>query len=457
MTGDRSELALYSDAEVANVRSELLEDSPDRGIRTGLIVVAIFFGLFLGWAALARLDASATGDGAIAVLGSRQTVQHRDGGIVSGLKVREGQHVKAGQILLELSGDEVRAQERALAASVIDLQAQRARLEAEVQGTAIHWPDSFKAPAPENVQLVQNAVNLQLKQHEVRRQALAASGQVSSDQAAAINAQSAGIRAQQSAMAEQRASMEAQLALSRELAAKGYVSMNNIRAMERQVAALRGSGAEYGSRAASAREQIGQVRSQYLELKRKSSEDSAAMLRDAQFQLNDMMPKWQAAQEQLKKLEIRAPVTGKVVGLTIFSVGGVISPGQPLMDIVPDKAPLIIKARFSPQDIDGVREGGEAEVKFMSIHESDLPVIMGTVKTVSADTIKDEVTQREYFSSEILVPESEVAKLRNARGEDTGIRPGVPVQVFVRLRKRSALQYFLDPLTQAFRYSLHER
>lgn len=457
MSETNTNLVVYSGSAIDNYRAEVLEDSPEKGIRFGLIIVLGFFGLFLGWAAIARLDASAIGQGAVTVQGSRQTVQHRDGGTVSELKVREGQHVKTGQILIELSGEEVRAQERALASSVIDLQAQKARLEAELSGTAIKWPDGFTNPDPENKELIQNAINLQTQQFNARRQALAASAQVSSDQAAAVRAQSAGVSAQQRAAAEQRASMEDQLARSRELAEKGYISMNNIRAMERQIAALSGSSAEYGARAASAQEQIGQIRSEYLQLKRRTTEESAALLRDAQFQLNDLLPKWQAAREQLKKLQIRAPVTGKVVDLSIFTVGGVISPGQPLMDIVPDRAPLIVKANFAPQDIDGVREGGEAEVKFLSLHESDLPIITGKVRNVSADAITDEATQRQFFTSEIIVPQSEVDKLRRARGEDTGIRPGVPVQVFVKLRKRTALQYMLDPLTQAFRYSLHER
>jgi HlyD family secretion protein len=146
-----------------------------------------------------------------------------------------------------------------------------------------------------------------------------------------------------------------------------------------------------------------------------------------------------------------------VVGLRVFSKGGVIQGGQPILDIVPDAAPLIIKANFSPGDIDGVYEGRRAEVKFLSLHERDLPILLGTVRNVSADALVDEKSGRSYFSAEIVVPESQIAMLKKVRGADTGIRPGVPVQVLIKLRPRTALQYMLDPLTEAFSRSMHEK
>jgi HlyD family secretion protein len=169
------------------------------------------------------------------------------------------------------------------------------------------------------------------------------------------------------------------------------------------------------------------------------------------------MPKWLAAKEQLERTVIRAPLAGRVVGLRVFSVGGVIQPAQPILDIVPDAAPLIVKANFSPGDIDGVYSGREAEVKFLSLHERDLPILLGTVRNVSADALVDEKTGRGYFTAEIVVPKSQLDMLKKVRGADTGIRPGVPVSVLVKLRRRTALQYMLDPLTEAFSRSMHER
>lgn len=433
-----------------------LDDSPKTTIWVGVAVAVFFFVVLLGWAAVARLDAAAGGDGQVAVSGNRQTVQHRDGGIIQQLDVREGQHVQAGQILIRLQGAEVAATERALASSVIDLQAQRARLEADIRGTSIAWPASFATATGDDKVLIERAKQLQIAQRAARSSSLAANRAVLRQQEAEVANQTTGYSAQAQASREQRASLQQQLESTRKLADEGYVSRNSVRAIERSIQQLEGSNAEYASRAAASREQVGQARQQSIVTSRKYVEDSATLLRDTQFQLNEVMPKWLAAKEQLERTLIRAPLAGRVVGLRVFSDGGVIQAGQPILDIVPDAAPLVVKANFSPGDIDGVNEGREAEVKFLSLHERDLPILLGTVRNVSADALLDEKSGRSYFTAEIVVPESQITMLKKIRGANTGIRPGVPVQVLVKLRPRTALQYMLEPLTEAFSRSLHE-
>lgn len=435
----------------------LLDDSPNSAIRLGAIAAILFFVLFLGWAAFARLDAAAIGQGQVTVAGNRQTVQHRDGGVVSALKVKEGQHVGAGQILIELAGAEVRAQERSLTDSVINLQAQKARLEAEVSGSPISWPASFAALQGEDLVMAKRAMELQQGQVGARRGALSATYGVIKQQKAQITEQATGFREQQAAAERQRKSLQDQLEGTRELAEKGFVSKNQVRTIERAIAQLEGSRADFQSRNAAAREQIGEMEREAIQSERKYVEDSANLLRETQFQLNDLLPKLLAARDQLNRTVIRAPVTGRVVGLKIFTVGGVIAPGQPLLDLVPDAAPLIIRANFAPGDIDGVHEQSEAEVKFMSLHERDLPILLGMVRNVSADSLHDEASGRSYFTAEVVVPESQLNLLRGVRGADSGIRPGVPVQVSVRLRRRTALQYLLEPFTETFARSMHER
>jgi len=134
-----------------------------------------------------------------------------------------------------------------------------------------------------------------------------------------------------------------------------------------------------------------------------------------------------------------------------------VTPGQPILEIVPDHVPLIVTAHFAPDDIDGVRAGLAAEVKFLSIHQRDLPILTGRIRTVSADSLRDEASGASYFTAEIVVPDSQLALLRRVRGGDTGVRPGVPVQVTVTLRPRTALDYLLEPLTEATTRSFHER
>ncbi|MGN7160670.1 HlyD family type I secretion periplasmic adaptor subunit [Sphingomonas sp. SAFR-052] len=434
-----------------------IDDSPNKALRTGIIIAVLFFVVLLGWASFARLDAAAAGDGRVVVSGNRQTVQHRDGGYVEHLDVREGQHVNQGQVIIRLRGAEVAATERALAGSVIDLQAQRARLEAEIRGTPIQWPASFAQATGDDKVLVDRAKTLQLAQQNARNNALAANRAVIRQQQAEASQSIGGYSAQARASAEQRRSLEEQLASTKRLADEGYVSRNSVRQIERSIQQLEGADADYASRARAAREQVGQARESSIATSRRYVEDAATLLRDTQFQLNEVMPKWLAAKEQLERTVIRAPVSGRVVELRVFSQGGVVQAGQPILDIVPDAAPLIVRANFDPSDIDGVYEGRQAEVKFLSLHERDLPILLGNIRNVSADSLVDEKSGRSYFTAEIVVPQSQIAMLKEVRGADTGIRAGVPVSVLVKLRPRTALQYMLDPLTEAFRRSLHER
>jgi HlyD family secretion protein len=434
-----------------------LDDSPFPAARLGMIAAFAFFVLFLGWAAFARLDAAALGQGQISVSGNRQTIQHRDGGVVSALKVREGQHVRAGEVLIELAAAEVRSHERALTDSVLNLQAQKARLEAEVAGRAIVWPASFAELKGEDLAMARRAMALQQGQVGARRSALVATHDVIRQQQAQIAEQAGGYRAQLSAAERQRRSLQEQLEGTRELAEKGFVSKNQVRQIERSIAQFEGASAEYRSRDAAAREQIGQMRREAIQSDRKYVEESATVLRDTQFQLNELLPQLRAARDALERTVIRAPVSGRVVGLRVFTVGGVITGGQPLMDIVPDAASLVIRVNFAPGDIDGVVEGREAEVKFLSLHERGLPILLGHVRNVSADSLRDEASGQSFFTAEVVVPESQLDLLRRARGGESGLRPGVPVQVTVPLRKRTALQYMLEPLTETFSRSLHER
>jgi HlyD family secretion protein len=439
------------------VRAPELKDSPQDAIRIGLGIAIFFFVILLGWAAVARLDAAAYGEGQIAVSGNRQTIQHREGGIIQSLNVKEGQHVNAGQILMKLQGADVAANERALAGSVIDLIAQRARLEAEIRGTQLAWPPEFRSFSGDDRLLAERAMNLQTRLMAARSSALANSRSVLAQQAAGIASTSTGFAAQARANEQQRRSLEAQLESTRKLAEEGFASTNTIRTIERQIQALRGETADYSARVAASRAQVGQAREEAVGATRKYVEDSAQTLNTTQFQINEAMPKWISAKQELERTIIRAPASGRVVGLRYFSVGGVINPGVPILDLVPDKVPLVIKANFSPTDIDGVQEGKAAEVKFLSMHERDLPILLGKISNVSADSLKDEQSGRSYFTAEVTVPEEQIAILKSVRKEDLGIRPGVPVSVVVKLRKRTALQYFLEPLLEAFSRSFHER
>jgi HlyD family secretion protein len=183
---------------------------------------------------------------------------------------------------------------------------------------------------------------------------------------------------------------------------------------------------------------------------------SAGELRDVVASLNDVLPKLRAAREQLARTEIRSPATGTVVGLTVFTPGGVIAAGEKLMDVVPDRMPLAIEARISPNDADDIQVGQLAFVRFDALHERTLPPLEGHVTRLSADVFTDEKTGTSFYTAEISIPHEALTAIRDVRGAKFEFRSGMPVSVQMPLRRRTALQYALEPLTAATRDSFSE-
>ena len=429
---------------------------PTSDIRLGLIIAVLFFVVLLGWAAVARLDAAAIAPGKLAISGQRQTVQHREGGVVADITVREGQQVRQGEILLRLAAADVRAQERALAAQTIALLAQRARLTAEQTGqTVITPPPEFAAlNGPDRLDALR-ALQLQGSQLRTRSALLSAQRGVIGQRTSQASSSGQGYSRQVAAVDEQLRLINEELESLKTVAEKGFVSKNRIRALERTRAELRGQRGQYAATVSQSGSQAGETRLQMLEAQSSYYERIATELREVETSLADVRPRWNAASDQLARTEIRAPASGSVVGLTVFTRGGVIAPGQKLMDIVPDRAPLTIEARVAPSDADDVRNGQRALVRFDTLHERSLPPLQGRISRVSADSFTDERTGATYYTAEVSVPLSELRKIDALRGADT-LRAGIPVSVEIPLRRRTALQYVLEPLTGVFSRSLNE-
>jgi HlyD family secretion protein len=430
--------------------------NPQREIRLGIAIAVAFFVVFLGWAAFMPLDAGVHASGAIAVAGNRQTVQHKDGGVVNAINVREGQHVTAGQVLIQLSAPEVVAAERALTSDYLTLLAQRSRLLAERLGQRTFAPPpEFAALSPADREIANQVMQLQMSEMHARSGSISAQQSVLGQRAGQLVQQQSGYTQQRNALIEQERLIEEELTGLRKIAEKGFASMNRVRELERAEAQLKGQQAAMESEFARAGEGIGETKMQSLSVSRERLEQIESDLKDTQSKLSETLPKLVATREQLQHSQVRAPATGQVVGLQVFTVGGVVAPGQKLMDIVPDGRELIIQAQLKPTDADDVFAGQKAQVRFLSVHNRSLPLFTGTVRTVSADSFTDEKTGRSYFRTEIVVPEAELNRIRAILGQGQ-LRPGLPVEAVLTVRKRTALQYLLEPLTGAIWRSGHE-
>lgn len=431
---------------------------PTRDIRIGIVIAALFFVGFLGWAAFARLDAAAYAQGSLVVSGQRQAVQHRDGGVVSDILVREGQRVKRGQLLVRLAAAEVRAQERALSSQAIRLLAQRARLQAEQLGRgSITPPPEFAALSLEDRAEAAMAMRLQQTELSARASVLAAQRGSLGQRAAQSSEQGVGFNSQVASTREQLRLIDEEIAALKPVADRGFVSKTRMRALERARAEIIGQSGQFTASVAQTRSAARESEIQVLEAERSYRERTAADMREVETSLGDILPKLSAARDQLARTEIRAPATGAVVGLTIFTRGGVIAPGAKLMDIVPERTPLLIQARISPEDADDLVVGQKAMARFSSLYERTLPNLEGELTRLSADSFTDERTGQSYFTGEVTVPLDQLALIRDVRGKDFALRAGMPVEILIPLRQRTALEYALEPLTGAFWSSFREQ
>jgi HlyD family type I secretion membrane fusion protein len=417
-------------------------------LRKGGVIAGLFFVGLLGSAALIPLDAGAMADGVIAVSGNRQAVQHRDGGIVTRLNVSEGQMVAQGDLLLQISASELIAAERGMTGEAVALQALRARLLAERANLlSVDVPAAFENLAAEDKMLADEAMLGQTMMFEARINSIATERSVLQQRIKQHSEQIAGAEHQIASTHVQQRLMVEELDGLRTLVPNGYVAINRIREMERRAAEMEGKEGSHRSEIARLGEAIGEARLQILSLERQRSEEVAAELRDVQVRLDEILPKLTSVREQIARATVRAPTSGQVVGLQVFTEGGVVAAGATLMEIVPRDRSLVIAAKASPTDADDLAIGMHTQIRFPALQEKSIPIIGGLISKVSADSFEDERTGKHYFEIEVMVPPEQLAKLQAYRA-DGGIRAGLPAEVMVPMRKRTALAYLIEPITQ---------
>lgn len=431
-------LALFSKPEDVVL---VTDERPIRNI--GLIVLAVTFGILGTWGYFAPLDSAALAPGSVTVKSHSKTVQHLDGGIVKELLAKDGDIVKEGDILLRLDSTEVKAQLEILRGQYITLSAQLARLVAERDlKPSITFPDTLENLSdPRIVEAKQGETQI----FQARKSSYDGEISVLKQRINQLTSKVEGLKGQRASKQALMASYRDEVADLKALLAQGFADKQRLRDIERNYALVTGDIASLTSDIASSEMQIGETKLQILQLQKKFQEEVAGKLSEVQAQLFDVSQRVTAMSDKVTRTDIKAPASGRVLGLSVHNIGGVITPGKPILDIVPQKEELIINAQVSPIDIDKVRNGLIAEVRFSAFKQALTPKVMGKVINLSADRLTDERTGNTYYQAQIeLTPES-YAKLRGLE-----LVPGMPAEVFINTGERTVFEYLMQPITNSF-------
>ena len=430
--------------------SNVLQLDDTRYARLGwLLMLGGFLG-FLGWAALAPLDKGVAVSGKVMVSGHRKVVQHPSGGIVERIDVRDGDKVVAGQVLIRLKETPLLGQAQSLRSQFYGSLASEARLNAERDGVAsVSFPTELTALASEPE--VASNLALQRQLFDSRRQALLLDQQGIDESIAGAEAQLRGVRDSQASKVLQRTALAEQLQGLRELAREGYIPRNRLLDSERVYAQVLGSISEDYGRIGQLQRQVLEMRLKIRQLAEEYQKEVRTQLADTRVRTEDLRNRLASAEFELANSQLRAPVAGIVVGLDVFTEGGVIKPGQALMEIVPQGEPLLVEARVPVELADKVHAGLPVELMFSAFSQSTTPRVVGEVMLVSADRQVDERTDEPYYTLRAQVTEAGMAQLAGLQ-----IRPGMPVEAFVRTGERSMLNYLFKPLLDRTHMALVE-
>jgi HlyD family type I secretion membrane fusion protein len=428
-----------------------LSDSMWKSNFAGWLIIAAFFGGFGTWAATAPLNGAVVANGLVKVEGNRKSVQHLDGGIVKKLLVKEGEHVKADDILIVLDDTQARAEYDVLSQQYLVLRASEVRLLTELAND----PDLVmpsELAARQNDFYVKSVWSGQIKQFESRRDAIEGQRKVIGEKIHQLQSQIDGAAAQVKAFTEQIDSVHKEADSVAPLVEKMLLPRPRLLQLQRTAFGLEGQIADAQANIAKFRQAIAEQELQIAQISNDRMADITKDLRDIEAKLLEVIPRRMNAEAILGRMEIHSPYTRRVVALNVFSVGGVIQHGDKILDIVPDEDTLAIEAQVAVEDISDVRPDVRAEVHLTAYKQRIIPIVHGDVVQVSADRLTDPKTNNPYFTVSVRPDAAELAELPNVH-----LYPGMPATVMIPTENRTALDYLVGPLVMSFNRAFRQR
>jgi membrane fusion protein, type I secretion system len=416
----------------------------------GLIAVALLAGGVGSWAATTDISGAVIAPGVLVVDTYVKKVQHPDGGIVGEILARDGDRVEAGDVVLRLDATITRANLAIITKGLTELAARKARLEAERDGTeAVVFPDELVSRRDEldvahvmagETQLFDLRKNARTGQKEQLRQRIAQ-----------LEEEIEGLRLQAEAKAEEVKLINRELEGARELWEKNLMPISKLTSLEREATRVEGERGNLIATVARAKAQMAETELKIIQIDQDLASEVAKELREIDAKVGEFIERKVAAEDQLKRIDIRAPQSGIVHQSIAHTVGGVINNTEPVMLIVPDADRLTVEAKVKPQDIDQLALGQEAMLRFSAFNQRRTPQINGTLNQISADITTDEHSGESYYKIRIALSEDERARLG-----DKHLVPGMPVEVFVKTSDRRVLSYLVKPMSDQIARAFRE-
>ncbi len=439
-----------TDVEDLNKEADL--SNTDKPIRLGFWVLVVGFGSFMLWSAFAPLDEGVSAPASVSIESKRKTIQHMNGGVVHNVLVKEGQLVKAGDVLVELDEGLSKANFESVRQNYMGQRASESRLLAEQMGAErINFhPDLIKSASDP---LVMQHMQSQTLLFQSRRSALQAELQAGEENLGGLKAQFESTTAMLENRKNQATLQEQQIKSVRDLAAEGYAPRNQVLQLEQSQSELRSLMADLQGNLNRIQRSMAEVHQRLAQRKQEYLKEVSQQLADVRREVQSGQDKLKAVTEELARTQIKTPVDGQVVGMQVSSVGGVVSPGQRLMDVVPNGEPLVVDAKIPPHIIDKVYAGEAVEVRFSTFANSPQLVLDAKLVSVSKDVINEQTAMgvQSFYLARAAINEDGMKTL----GKRV-LQPGMPAEVLIKTGERSLLTYLLHPLTKRISASMKE-